>query len=98
MRSPFATGCCDSERLPAAMTAFMEGTDSSTNNPEIPETLFRGCMRRRTDRFQAGTAWLLASMADAPPAEFAPAAFDPLIRSSSGIASGAGGNAGTDGD
>jgi hypothetical protein len=37
-------------------------------------------------------------MADAPPAEFAPAAFDPLIRSSSGIASGAGGNAGTDGD
>jgi hypothetical protein len=37
-------------------------------------------------------------MADAPPADFAPAGFDPLIRSSSGNASGAGGNAGTDGD
>jgi len=37
-------------------------------------------------------------MADAPPAEFVPAGFVPLIRRSSGNASGAGGNAGTDGD
>lgn len=82
-----SAGCCGSERLPAAMTAFMEGTDSSTNYPEIPE-----------NSFQAATAWLSASTANAPPAEFVPARFVPLIRRSSGNPSGAGGSAEIRGD